>query len=79
MKIKWQESDIKCGTRLYTVSSDETWIIGYIVHEEQGTLYTLISLIDGMVQIPTSKNDLVVRLNKGHYIPVAMKGALNAQ
>ena len=71
MKIEWEDSDIKVGLKVKPRTVDEISIIGYVIADE-GSLYTIISLSDGLVQPPTSKAVLATKLNNGNYIPVEL-------
>jgi hypothetical protein len=75
MKIKviWEESDIKPGLVIGTLTCTERWVIGYCPEIEGASRYTFISLDDGMVRADRlTKLKLCDLLTEGGYLPQAL-------
>ena len=69
MKFTWDADDIKPGRTAKTSGSRETWVIGYFPHIAEAERFVLVSLIDGIVTVPESKEGLATLLTSGMLIP----------
>lgn len=77
MKMIWEASDIKAGTRIRNPSCKEVWIIGYNAdhHGIKTPSFGVISLVDGMITINgKSAEQIAAFLNDAGSLPVALIG-----
>lgn len=71
MKIEWQAKDIKAGRRVGHPNHSEQWMIGYMGSmTSDEARWALISLSDGMIQTPVTRENLAVTLNSTGDIPL---------
>ena len=68
MLITWEEKDIICGRKIKTKNASEILIIGYSNYTQR--TYYIFYLLEGLVGLPSTKEELINRLNNYHYIPV---------
>lgn len=71
MKVTWEAEDIWPG-RKYSKRNIEEWIIGYLSCLEWPVKYVSISLNDGMVTHPMTKDEFAEVLNREGYLPVEL-------
>lgn len=71
MKVIWEPDDIKPGKRYSKPGIGEEWIIGYLsdAHPSNKTRYVSVSLSDGLVTEPLSKEDMARALTDQGYLP----------
>lgn len=71
MMVRWEAQDLKPGQHVGVPRRAERWMIGYIVPEKtcDHRRHMLISLSDGMVQGPFTREQLCIRLNASGEIP----------
>jgi hypothetical protein len=70
MKITWEAIDIKPGQRYGRPTRLERWIIGYMPGlSGKSARYCEISLADGAIHGPFSKEELALRLTVGEELP----------
>lgn len=70
MKFIWEEKDVIPGRKYSRAGIQETWMIGYRAECESDKQYVSISLSDGMVTLPSSKEDLSITLSQLDYVPI---------
>lgn len=71
MKITWEASDIRGGRRVQSTASDEVQVIGFRGELDQQR-YVLVSLSDGNITLPQTKEDLAHLLTLQHQWPLEM-------
>lgn len=71
MKVIWEAKDINPG-RKYSKPGIETWIIGYMANMHSTDRYVSISISDGMVTKPKTKEDMAEDLTTSGYLPVEL-------
>lgn len=70
MKIVWEAEDIKPGRRHGKPGRAERWIIGYLpAMDIRSARYCEISLADGAIQGPFSRQELAHGLNECGEMP----------
>lgn len=73
MKIEWQPEDIHAGRRVGNPVRNEQWMIGYIGSmRSDEARWTLVSLTDGMIGKPVTREELAADLNKVGEMPVEL-------
>lgn len=73
MKIEWEADDIVCGRRVGHHDRSEQHMIGFfVVDAGNPERYALISLSDGMIAGPFTKEKLADLLNKTAEVPVEL-------
>lgn len=73
MRVGWEEQDIKPGRRFKGRSGSEVWMIGYIISAEESNQYTVVSLLDGMVNGKLkTRGDVAEFLNKNMDLPLEL-------
>ena len=73
MKIEWQLEDIQAGRRVVTPGRNEPWMIGYIASmRSDEPRWALVSLTDGMIGKPVSREELAADLNKIGEMPLEL-------
>lgn len=69
MKIEWEIADIKPGRVVGKPGRKERWMIGYVAADQTEHRWTLVSLSDGMIQIPRSADLLATSLTESGELP----------
>lgn len=69
MKIEWTADDIKAGRTVGKPDRTERWMIGYFAARTGFDRWTLVSLSDGMVTEPVTKEQMADRLNASSELP----------
>lgn len=70
MKVTWEEKDIICGRTLGKEGLNEQWLIGYrVTPPGDYKRYVTISLSDGLVSDPSTKEHLAGMLTDHGYLP----------
>ena len=73
MRVGWEEKDIKPGRRFKGRSGSEVWMIGYISRKEGDNFFTVISLLDGMVNGKLkTRGDVAEFLNQNMDLPLEL-------
>lgn len=73
MKVTWEEGDIKAGRRFGRIECKEKWMIGYRFAGSGSTEFTIISLVDGMVNsMLKSRQDVADFLNRAEDLPLEL-------
>ena len=70
MKYQWTADDIIVGRRYSTPGIREEWMIGYLSGVLGPAKYVSISLSDGMVTSPNTREELAKMLTEYGYSPV---------
>ena len=68
MKLTWEPSDIVVGTVVKRLNDGETYIIGYRA-ERTDDRYCLVSLQDGNICLPQTKESMAAVLTANQYWP----------
>lgn len=69
MKFIWETGDIYAGRKYSKPNILENWMIGYM-SAGKGQQYVSVSMSDGLVTAPSSKERLAEILNYEGYIPL---------
>ncbi len=72
MRIEWSADDIEVGRIVGKPDLRERWMIGYLAAGNPGKSdrrYVMVSLSDGMVTDPETKDALAILLNKNDNMP----------
>ena len=78
MKIEWQPEDIQAGRRVGHPERIEQWIIGYMgAAKSDEPRWVLVSLSDGMVMVPITKEELCAKLNTMGDLPLELVPSAN--
>lgn len=73
MKAIWFAEDIITGQRYFKPGTKEVWIIGYRPDLDGVTRFVSISLEDGMVTSPETREQIAECLTKNEYLPIELK------
>ena len=74
MKVIWESADIVAGRRYSREGLNDTWLIGYLSNETTEKRYVSISMSDGLVTLPKTKETLAYELTENGYVPVELLG-----
>lgn len=69
MKVIWEETDIVPGVRYSRKDINEIWLIGYLADSNEIDRYVSISLNDGLITSPATKQQMAKNLTTGKYLP----------
>ena len=69
MKFTWEEEDIVPGRKIVQGTEGKIWVIGWLPHIAEAERYVLVSLADGLVTPPKSKEQMATMLTQGRMIP----------
>lgn len=69
MKFTWEEDDIVPGRKIVQGTAGKIWLLGYMPHIAEAERYVLVSLTDGLVTPPKSKERMATRLTQDNMIP----------
>lgn len=73
MKIVWEAEDVVPGRILRYPHSPGDWMIGYLSDEAKDKdKFVLISMVDGMVKMTSTKEELAERLNASEMKPAEL-------
>jgi hypothetical protein len=73
MKIEWQAEDVQAGRRIGHPDHLEQQIIGYLGNmRSDEARWALVSLSDGMIMIPVTREELAAKLNAMGNLPIEM-------
>lgn len=73
MKVIWERDDVKVGLVVGHPSIKERLLIGYLSRNSSSTgPHVVVSLSDGMVQEPMTKQEVAQLLTSGGWLPVAL-------
>ena len=70
MKFTWEEEDIVPGRKIVQGTEGKIWVIGWLPHIAEAERYVLVSLVDGIVTPPKSKEQMATMLTQGGMVPV---------
>lgn len=73
MKTIWFAEDITTGRRYFKPGTSEVWIIGYRPDLGGAACFVSISLEDGMVTLPGTREQIADWLTKSEYLPIELK------
>ena len=73
MKVTWEEKDIYGGMRYFHPQHSGEWMIGYSTNKQHKHLYVTISLSDGFLSTPRTKQQLAEILTNFGFLPKEMK------
>jgi hypothetical protein len=69
MKVIWEPVDIVVGRQYSKKDIKENWIIGYLPWIDNDEKFVSISLNDGMVTKPKTRENFAIFLNVEQYLP----------
>lgn len=69
MKFIWEPEDVRTGRTYSRRDIGETWLIGYLPHEESSAHFVSVSMSDGLVTLPKTRDALAQTLTSEGYVP----------